>query len=87
MSFEVNERLEGLKYNIDFGKRGWGYTGGRDKYVHYAKKAILQSLSTLLSLIVVFRTTKSARDTVRNKTTLDTYLSSGIPSIFKANKH
>ena len=27
MLFEVKERLEGLKYNIDFGGRGWGYTG------------------------------------------------------------
>ena len=36
--FVVKERIEGLKYNIDFGGRGWGYTGGGDRYVHYAKR-------------------------------------------------
>ena len=38
MLFVVKERLEGLKYNTDFRGRGWGYTGGGDRYVHYAKR-------------------------------------------------
>ena len=38
MFFEVKERLEDIKYNIDFGGRGWGYTGEGDRYVHNAKR-------------------------------------------------
>ena len=38
MLFEVKERLEGQKYNIDFGGRGWGYAGEGDRYVHNAKR-------------------------------------------------
>jgi len=44
MLSEVKERLEGLKYNIDFGKRGWGNTGGGDRYMSTMEKwVILQS--------------------------------------------
>ena len=38
MLFEVKERLEGLKYNIDFGGRGVGVHRERGRYVHYAKR-------------------------------------------------
>ena len=40
MLSEVKERLEGLKYNIDFGERGWGNTGEEDRYmhIHYGKR-------------------------------------------------
>ena len=38
MLFVVKERLEDLKYNIDFRGEGWRYTGDGDSYVHYAKK-------------------------------------------------
>ena len=45
MLFEVKERLEGLKYNIDFGGRGWGYTGQGDRYVHNAKRGNFTEVS------------------------------------------
>ena len=37
MLFSVEERLDGIKYNIDFARRGWGYTGGGDKYAYNEK--------------------------------------------------
>ena len=51
MLFVVEERLEGLKYNISL--RGGGTQGeGIDNYVHYAKKGLFyENVSTLLSLI------------------------------------
>ena len=42
---EVNERLEGPKYNIDFGGRGLRYTGEGDRYVHYSKRSHLMEVS------------------------------------------
>ena len=87
MLFEVKGRLKGLKHNIDIGGRGWEDTGERDTYVHYAKKAILQKFLNTIVPHCSFPTTKLTRNTVIHKTTLDTYLSSGIPSIFKADKH
>ena len=38
MLFIVKERLEGLKYNFGFRGRGWGNTGGGDRYVHCSKR-------------------------------------------------
>ena len=52
MLFVVKERCEGLKYNIDFRERGWGYTGGGDTMSSMQKGAVYRSFSTLLSLIV-----------------------------------
>ena len=55
MLSEVKERLEGPKYNIDFGGKGLGYCRGEgDRYVHYAKRGHFWevSTSTLLFLIV-----------------------------------
>ena len=37
MLFEVKERLEGLKYHIDFGGRGWGHAGDGERYAHFVK--------------------------------------------------
>jgi len=45
MLFEVKERLEGLKYNIDFAGRGWGYTGEGGRYVHYAQRGHFTEVS------------------------------------------
>ena len=45
MLFEVKERLEGIKYNIDFGGRGWGYTGEGDRYVPNAKRGHFTEVS------------------------------------------
>ena len=87
MLFEAKERLEGLTYNIDFGERGWEYTGKGIRMSTTQKRPFYKRFSTPLSLTVVFPTTKLTRNTVINKTTLVTYLSSGIPSIFKADKH
>jgi len=42
MLFVVKERLKGLKYNIDFGGEGWGYTGGGDRYVRVQRNSFLQ---------------------------------------------
>ena len=57
MLFVVKERLEDLKYNIDFRGEGWRYTGDGDSYVHYAKKGPFydRSVPTLLSLIAAFQ--------------------------------
>ena len=33
-------RTPSLKYNIDLGGRGGGYTGGGDKHVHYANESV-----------------------------------------------
>ena len=54
MLSEVKERLEGPKYNIDFGGKGLGYRGEGDRHGHYAKRGHLWevSTSTLLFLIV-----------------------------------
>ena len=38
MLFIVKERLKGLKYNFGFRGRGWGNTGGGDRYVHCSKR-------------------------------------------------
>jgi len=38
MLFEVKERLEGLKYHIDFGGRRWGYVGDGERYAHFVKR-------------------------------------------------
>ena len=38
MLSEVKERLEGLKYNLDFGERGWGNTGEGDRYMFTMEK-------------------------------------------------
>ena len=35
---EVKKRLEGPKFNIEFGGKGLGWTGEGDKYIHYAKR-------------------------------------------------
>ena len=50
MLSEVKERLEGPKYNIDFGGKGLGYRGkGIGTYVHYAKKGHLwKCLNTIV---------------------------------------
>ena len=37
MLFSVEERLDDIKYNIDFGGRGKGDRGEGDRYVHYEK--------------------------------------------------
>ena len=37
----LKKRLEGPKYNIDFGGKGLGYRGEEDRYVHYAKRGHL----------------------------------------------
>ena len=42
MLSEVIERIDVPKDNIDIGGRGWGYTGEGDRYVYYAKRAILR---------------------------------------------
>ena len=42
MLVEAKERLEGLTYNIDFGERGWEYTGKGIRMSTTQKKAILQ---------------------------------------------
>ena len=43
MLFSVEERLDDIKYNIDFGGRGKGDRGEGDRSVHYEKKrGILQ---------------------------------------------
>ena len=53
MLSEVKERLESLKYNIDFGEKGWGNTGEGDRYMSTMEKGvILQKCLTLLSLIL-----------------------------------
>ena len=33
-------RTPSLKYNIDLGGRGGGYTGGGGKHVHYANESV-----------------------------------------------
>ena len=54
MLFVVEDRLNVLKYNIDFGEKGVGVHRGREK-IHTStmreKRAIYGSVSTLLSLI------------------------------------
>ena len=45
MLSEVKERLEGPKYNIDFGGKGLGQTGEGDRYVHYAKRGHFTEMS------------------------------------------
>ena len=53
MLSEVKERLEGLKYHLDFVERGWWNTGERDRYIFTMEKgSFYRSASTLLSLIV-----------------------------------
>ena len=52
MLSEIKERIEGPKYNIDFGGRGWGKQGKGIAMSTTQKGAILRSVSTLLSLIV-----------------------------------
>ena len=52
MLSEIKERIEGPKYNIDFGGRGWGKQGKGIGMSTTQKGAILRSVSTLLSLIV-----------------------------------
>ena len=53
MLFSVEERLDDIKYNIDFGGRGKGDRGEGDRSVHYEKKgAFYRRVSTLMSLIV-----------------------------------
>ena len=42
MLFEVKERLEGLEYNIDFGRREWGTQGKGIGMSTMQKGAILQ---------------------------------------------
>ena len=37
MLFSVEERLDDIKYNIDFGGRGKGDRGEGDRYVRYEK--------------------------------------------------
>ena len=87
MLFEVKERLEVLKHNIDIGGEGVGGHRGKGHVCPLWKKAILQKFLNTFVPHCSFPTTKLTRNTVINKTTLDTYLSSGIPSIFKADKH
>ena len=55
MLFEVKERLEGLKYNIDFGGRGWGYTGKGVGMFTMQKGAILKKCLNTLSLLRAIR--------------------------------
>ena len=74
MLFEAKERLEGLTYNIDFGERGWEYTGKGIRMSTTQKRPSYKRFSTLLSLIVVFPTTKLTRNTVINKTTMTGHL-------------
>ena len=38
MLSEVKKRLEGPKFNIDFGGEGVGVVREGDKYIHYAKR-------------------------------------------------
>ena len=38
---EVKERLEGLKYNIDFEERAWENTGGGDRYMSTMEKGVI----------------------------------------------
>ena len=45
MLSEVKERLEGPKYNIDFGGKGLRCTGEGDRYVHYAKRGHFTDVS------------------------------------------
>ena len=45
MLSEVKERLEGPKYNIDFGGKGLGQTGEGDRYVHYANRGHFTEMS------------------------------------------
>ena len=54
MLSEVKERLEGLKYNIDFGERGWGNTGEEDRYMSIMEKGVIlqKSLNTFVPYIV-----------------------------------
>ena len=54
----LNKDLRVLKHNIDLGEEGWGFAGGGDWYVHYAKKGpFYGSVSTLLSFIVDYKWT------------------------------
>ena len=89
MLFEVKKDLRS-KIQHWFWGEGVGVHRGKG-YMYVCplckKRSFYRSFSKLLSLIVVFPTTKLTLNTVINKTTLDTYLSSGIPSIFKADKH
>ena len=41
MLSEVKERLEGLKYHLDFVERGWWNTGGRDRYMFTMEKGVI----------------------------------------------
>ena len=53
MLSEVKERLEGLKYNIDFGERGWGNKGEGDRYMFTMEKGVIQKcLNTFVPYIV-----------------------------------
>ena len=41
MLSEVKERLEGLKYHLDFRERGWWNTGGGDRYMFTMEKGVI----------------------------------------------
>ena len=41
MLSEVKERLEGLKYHLDFRERGWWNTGGGDRYMFTVEKGVI----------------------------------------------
>ena len=51
MLSEVKKRLEGPKFNIDFGGRGWGRQGKEISISTMQKGPFYGSVSTLLSLI------------------------------------
>ena len=53
MLSEVKERLEGPKYNIDFGGKELGFRGEGNRYVHYAKRGHLWEVSTSTLLFVI----------------------------------
>ena len=41
MLSEVKERLEGLKYHLDFRERGWWNTGGGDRCMFTVEKGVI----------------------------------------------
>ena len=41
MLSEVKERVEGLKYHLDFRERGWWNTGGGDRYMFTMEKGVI----------------------------------------------
>ena len=41
MLSEVKERLEGLKYHLDFVERGWWNIGERDRYMFTMEKGVI----------------------------------------------